>query len=59
MLLDPTGSHVSYIPSVVDLGGRLILGNLMSSYVAVVDVSGSGAAAAAGPRPATTASSEL
>ena len=36
MLMDPKGSHITSVPSVLDLGDRLVLGNLDGDYIAVM-----------------------
>ena len=48
MLMDPTGAHVAWVASILDLGDRLVLGNLGGDYVSVVPLTGKGAGAAAG-----------
>ena len=47
MLMDPTGAHVASVAAVLDLGDRLILGNLGFDYLSVVPLSRESAAGSA------------
>ena len=58
-LQDPTGAHVSSVASVLDLGDRLLLGNLGGDYVSVVPLSESGSSAATPAQRRAEGSSEL
>ena len=60
-LMDPTGARVASVASILDLGDRLVLGNLGGDYVSVVPLSGEGTgpAAAAPTQRQAEGSSEL
>jgi hypothetical protein len=38
LLTDPSGAHVSFVSAVSEHDGKLFLGNLVGSYVSVLDL---------------------